>query len=119
MLGDDVEDIVWLLLLIKILLLEFGGSGVGANEIDDSTEFGLLKAPCVMESSGVSKKFKSNSEWASNLTSVISSVTDVSWSVSAILELMFDESIWKISIMNWGKMAPAKEQSSTLLALSS
>jgi len=57
MFGDDDNDDV-----DEIIKLLFGGSGVGANDVDDSTEFGLLKAPCVMESSGVSKKFKSNSE---------------------------------------------------------
>lgn len=70
----------------------------GSGEADkDSTEFGLLNTlHCVMESSGVSKKFKSNSEWASNFTSVISSTW--SWH-SVIVELMFDESIWKTSMM--------------------
>lgn len=64
------------------------GSGVGDD--DDSIDLGLLNAVCVMESSGVSKKFKSNSECASNFTSVISSAIDVS--VSIIVELMLDES---------------------------
>ena len=66
------------------------GSGVG--EVDDSTEFGLLKATCVSESSGVSKKFKSKLSEVSNFTSVISE------SISEV-ELMLEESIWKTSIM--------------------
>lgn len=71
------------------------GSGVG--DVDESTELGLLKAACVIESSGVSKKFKSNSEWASNFTSVISSTVTVSG--STIVELMLDESIWNTSMI--------------------
>lgn len=67
----------------------------GSDDVStDSTEFGLLKTlHCVTESSGVSKKFKSNSEWASNFTSVMSSGR------SDIVELMFDDSIWNTSMM--------------------
>lgn len=68
-----------------------GKCGSGVGDVDESTELGLLKAACVIESSGVSKKFKSNSECASNFTSVISSTTVVSGSI--IVELMLDESI--------------------------
>lgn len=68
----------------------------GSGDVDESTELGLLKAACVIESSGVSKKFKSNS-WASNFTSVISSTTTTSG--STIVELMLDESIWNTSMI--------------------
>lgn len=71
------------------------GSGVG-DIVDDSTELGLLKAACVIESSGVSKKFRSNS-CDSNFTSVMSSTTDGSG--SSMVELMLDESMWNTSMI--------------------
>lgn len=76
------------------------GSGVG----EDSTELGLLNAACVIESSGVSKKLRSNSECASNLTSVISSTIDASGSI--IVELMLDESRWNTSMFGvWNSLS--------------
>lgn len=74
-----------------------GKCGSGVGDVEESTELGLLNAACVIESSGVSKKFKSNSECASNFTSVISSAIDTSG--STIVELMLDESIWNTSMI--------------------
>lgn len=70
-----------------------GRCGSGVGDVEESTELGLLKAAWVIESSGVSKKFKSNSEWASNFTSVISSAIDASGSMSP------DESMWYTSMV--------------------
>ena len=64
------------------------GGGDEAIDPIDSTESGLLNPPCVVESSGVSKNIKLNSECASKRTSVISSVPDAPSSTK--LELIFE-----------------------------
>lgn len=76
-----------------------GGGGGGVEDIEamDSTESGSLN-PWFVESSGVSKKFRLNSEWVSKHTSVMSPLIEpLSTAESTKLELMFD-SIWKTSI---------------------
>lgn len=81
---NEFECNNWLL-LFKLSLIDGGGD-------DDSTEPGSLNIPWVLESSGVSKKFKLNSDPASKLTSF------VDWT-STKLEFIVDDSILKISIL--------------------